>query len=187
MTIPSPQDIQNAATRRAIADHQAAEYAGCMKLALGFLGPGWTPWMKIVLIDSDYHKPGVSREPVATAYKVYRGEEKLTENSVYLRKTPDGTVRKADNCEELFGDLLTEPHPTRKLELFHGQVVPAPRWTICWSALELYEPRNAQQLAEAREHREERKMDKEAAENPLFADQILAREWRPEKKPRGRE
>jgi hypothetical protein len=182
---PTEHDRRNAETRRQIAERQLAEYTEALKLALGTLGPGWTPWMKLVLIDSDHRRTG-NTEPVAIAYKIYRGEEKRSDNSVYLRRMPDDTVRKADNYEDLFGELLHEPHPTQTLELLHGQVVPAPRWTLCWSALELYNPKSAEELAEARVRREERAVEKQAEANPLFAEQIKAGEYRVEKKPRGR-
>src|SRR5271169_218899 len=104
----------------------------------------------------------------SVAYKVYRGEQRLSENSVYLRKMPDGTVMKDDNPEPLFGDLLTEPHPTRRLEI-KGQMVPAPRYSLVWSALERYEPRSAESLAAARATRERTKERKWAEANPLYA------------------
>ena len=167
-TTPTPQDIDNARLRRQIADRQAEEYAEAERLALAALGPGWPPWMKLLLIDSDHRRTG-NTEPAATVYKVHRGKERLSEHSVYLRPMPDGSVRQADNYEELFGELLHEPHPTRTLELPNGQVVPAPRWTLCWSALERYEPRTAEQLAEGRAKREQRAIETEAQQNPLVA------------------
>jgi hypothetical protein len=51
-----------------------------------------------------------------------------------------------------------------------GERVPADRYELCWSALELYLPRPAEALAAARARREER----EAVENPLLAEQIRA-------------
>src|SRR4029077_16293139 len=100
-------------------------------------------------------------------------------------RMPDGQVLKADSYEPLFGDLLHAPHPSRTLEV-RGQQVPCPRYNLCWSALELSEPRSAEQLAAARVKREQRAIEKEARENPLFADQVRSGEWRPEQKPRGR-
>jgi hypothetical protein len=181
---PTPQDIENARVRRQIADRQAEEYAEAERLALEALGPGWIPWMKLTLIDSDHHRTG-NTEPAATAYKVCRGENRLTENSVYLRRMPDGQVVYADRYEPLFGELLQEPHPTRTLEV-RGQQVPCPRYSLCWSALERYEPRSAEQLAAARVKRQQRAIEKEAQEHPLFAEQIRAGEGRTEKKPGGR-
>jgi hypothetical protein len=174
MTTPEPtdHDRRNAEVRQAIAERQAAEYAEALKLALGTLGPSWTPWMKLVLLDSDHRRTG-DTTPAAVVYKVYRGEERLTENAVYLRRMPDGTVRKADRYEELFGELLDEPHPMRRLEV-KGRLVPAPRWTLCWSALELYEPKSAEELARLRASRER---GKEARADRSFAEEhpLLAR------------
>ena len=75
---PTDYDLRNSAVRQQIADIQNAEYAAALKLALGTLGPGWQPWMKLVLIPSDHH---VTRDttPMAVAYKVYRGESLLPE------------------------------------------------------------------------------------------------------------
>jgi hypothetical protein len=182
---PTGHELEMARLRQQIADRQALEYGEAEAVALETLGPGWTPWMKLLLIDSDHRRTG-NTEPVAVAYKVCRGKEPLSNQSVYLRRMPDGTVRKADTCEEVFGDLLHEPHPTRTLELLHGQVVPAPRWTLCWSALERYEPQSAERLAAGRVKREAKAVEKAAEDNPLFAEQIKAGEWRPEKKRKGR-
>jgi hypothetical protein len=103
------------------------------RLADAALGSGWPPWMKLVLIDSEHHRTG-NPTPVATAYKIYRGELALSENLVYLRQMLDGRILQADSYEPLFGDLLQEPHPMRRLEI-KGKMVPAPRWRLCWSAL----------------------------------------------------
>jgi|SRR5581483_74376 len=170
---PTAGDIENAAMRQAIAEKQLAEYAHCLKLALGALGPGWTPWMKIVLLESDYHlhrdKPPVVGGVV---YKVYRGELRLSENSMFLLEGPDGTVLKDRNYEPLFGALLTELHPTRKLEI-KGEQVPAPRWSVTWGALEMYIPKSAEELASLRVSRErgkaQRDQQKFEEENPLLA------------------
>ncbi len=168
---PTEQDRQNAAIRRVIADRQAAEYDEAQALADAALGPGYTPWMRLSLIDSDHHRTR-NTTPVATAFKVCRGEQRLSENSVYLRRMPDGQVRRADSYEPLFGELLHEPHPTRRLEI-RGELVPAPRWTLVWSALERYQPRTAEELAALRESRERKKAEREAKrwqeENPLWA------------------
>jgi hypothetical protein len=156
--------------RQAIAERQQAEYEEVQALALTALGPGWTPWMKLSLIDSDRGQ-GRGSPAVATAFKVYCGEARLTENSVYLRRMPDGQVLQADRYEPLFGDLLHEPHPTRRLEV-KGQLVAAPRWTVCWSALERYQPRTAEQLAALRQTRQRKAAAREerkfAEENPLL-------------------
>jgi hypothetical protein len=177
MPDPTPQDIENAKNRQEIASRQNAEYREVERLALATLGPGFRPWMKLVLLPSDYHQTG-NTTPHAVAFKVYKGEHKLTENSVYLRKFPDGTVRQAASYEELFPELH-EPHPTRTLEV-KGKLVPAPRWSLCWSALELYEPKSAEALAALRTSRERSRAKRadEAfeRENPLLAQAGIRRQ-----------
>jgi hypothetical protein len=168
---PTDRDRENARRRQQIAARQAEEYAEAEQLALEALGPGWTPWMKLSLLDSDYPRTG-NTEPVATAYKVYRGEKRLSENAVYLRRLPDGQIHQAPRYEPLFGELLHEPHPARTIAV-QGQQVPCPRYSLCWSTLERYEPRSAEQLAALRVRRERNKAEREekkwAAEHPLLA------------------
>ncbi len=172
---PTPQDISNARTRRQIADRQAEEYAEAERLAQAALGPGWFPWMKLSLVDSGYHRIG-DTEPAAVAYKVYSGEQRLSANARYVRRMPDGQVISAPSYEPLFGEMLKEPHPTRTLQI-GNYTAPCPRYSLCWSALKRYEPRSAEQLADARVKREQRAIDKAAEEFPLFADQIRSGEW----------
>jgi hypothetical protein len=109
-------------------------------------------------------------------------EERLSESSVFLRRMPDGTIRKADRYETLFGELLEEKHPTRTVEV-RGQQVPVGQWELCWQALELYRPQSAEALAKGRETRERNRVAREEAEhrasNPLFttwAEQNAAEE-----------
>src|SRR5437588_6417193 len=130
MPEPTEQDHQNAAVRAAIAEKQAADYAEAANLTLHVLGPAWTPCIKLVRLDSDHRRTG-NVTAAAVAYKGCRGEQRLSENSVYLRKLPDGTVKRADCYEPLFPELH-EPHTTRKLEI-RGELVAAPRWELCWS------------------------------------------------------
>ncbi len=177
---PTEGDRENERRRQAIAERMEAEYVEALKLSLGTLGPGWTPWMKISLIDSDYYQRHDGTPEVrATAYKVYRGEERLTENSVYLMRRSDGTVVKADNYEDLFGDLLKEKHPTRGFT-HNGTWIAYDRWTLCWSALEFYHPKSVETLAKLRATREANKDAKFAADYPLFD---LAGFERQDKKP----
>jgi hypothetical protein len=168
---PTDQDRQNARIRQEIAARQAEEFAEAERLALEALGPGYQPWMKLTLIDSDHRRTG-NREPAATAFKVFRGEERLSSRSVFLRRMPDGTIRHADSYEPLLGDLLREKHPTRTVEV-RGQKMPADKYELCWSALERYEPRSAEQLAQLRATRDRRRQERQderwAAENPLLA------------------
>jgi hypothetical protein len=171
MPEPTQHDIQNAARRAEIASRQQAAYGEAVALALAALGPGYTPWMRLDLIPSDHRQTG-NREPVATVVKVYRGEHRLLENSIFLRRMPDGTIRKAKTYEELFGELLNEKHPTMTVEV-RGQRVPVGRWELVWGALETYRPRDAEGLAALRASREQKKAEREEAafqrDNPLLA------------------
>lgn len=170
---PTQIELANAATRLAIAAKQNEEYQQCVILALRSLGPGWRPWMKLVPIESDHHRHR-EKPPVigATCYKVYRGEQKLTDNSRYLIRDADGAVRHADNYQQLFGPLLQEKHPSYGFER-DGVWTAFDRWSVCWSALELYAPKSAEELAALRITRERNKVEKEAREwaeeNPLLA------------------
>ncbi len=189
---PTEQDKENAALREAIAARQNAEFEKAQALADRTLGPGYTPWMRLDLIPSDHHQTA-DTTPVATAYKVCKGDLKLSEKSFFLREMPGGLVQVAESYEPLFGDLLDDPHPTRKLELLRGEVVAAPRWTLVWRALELYHPKDAEQLAALRVSREAgktRRADAKFAEkSPLLSQAGIRRkdvEDEPEGTARGR-
>ena len=168
---PTDRDRENARIRQEIAARQAEEYGEAERLALAVLGPGWTPWMKLCLIDSDRRHNG-NTVPAATVYKVYRGRDRLTENSVFLRRMPDGQVVQAQSYEPLLGDLLSTKHPTRTVEV-RGRQMAVDKYELCWSALEQYHPKTATELAQARATRErnkEARRDKHwAEENPLLA------------------
>ena len=174
---PTENDRRNAAVREAIAAKQNQEYAHVQNLARSALGPDWHPWIKISLIDSDHRRNGNST-PIATAFKICRGKQRLSEHSLFIRQMPDGTVRQAKDYEELFGDLLTEKHPVRQFS-FKGQLIPAPRWEVIWSALEVYSPKDAATLAALRVSRErgrEIRADKKwADDHPLLADAGIRR------------
>ena len=78
----------------------------------------------------------------------------------------------ADRYEVLFGPLLEEKHPKRTVEV-RGKQVPVGRYELCWSALERYEPRSAEQLAQRRATRQRLRQERDerrwAEENPLLA------------------
>lgn len=184
MTEPSAQDLRNAENRRAIADRQAQEYGQVLAWAMGKFGPGWLPNGRHYLLDKqvedDCRKTGERPVAAATCYTV--------RNCVGRKRhfmVNDGVVKEVSGYAEGFGDMLNESHPTMTIEV-RGQRVAPGRFSLCWGAIELYTPQSAESLAAARERREERKVDKDAIENPLFSEQILAGEWRPEKKPRER-
>jgi hypothetical protein len=182
VTDPTPLDLANAATRQSISERQNAAYREAELLALRTLGPGFTPWMALRLIPSDHRQSGNST-PAATVFKVYRGDEKLTENAMFIRQMTNGQLAKSTSYEPLFGDLLHEKHQSRTMEI-RGEQVPVDRYELCWSAMELYHPRSAEALATAREKRQERAVANEAEASPLFSEQILAEGVQP-RKPRG--
>ncbi len=166
MTTLTDQDLRNANARRIIADRQNAEYGECQRLAAAVLGPGWEPWMKLVLVDADFRRTG-DATPAAVAFKVRRDGE-----ARYLAAQPDGTVACAERYEDLFGPLLAEKHPTKTIEV-KGKRIAVERNELHWSALELYQPKSAEQLSKLRESRdrakEERAERKFQEETPLFA------------------
>jgi hypothetical protein len=170
MIKPTAQDTANAAYRGAVSSRQNSEYADVMRMALGALGPGFKPWMKISIVDSDFRWMG-DDTPRAVVYKLYSGDERLSENAVYIRRIEDGTVKKAYGYQSLIEELLDEPHPTKTVE-YRGRKVPVARYELHWSALEQYHPRDADQLAALRVSREQKKAEREEAnhraENLLF-------------------
>jgi hypothetical protein len=170
MTQLTERDIRNAALRRAVAERQRAEWNECRRLAEAALGPGWEPWMKLVLVDSDHRRSG-DETPVAVAYKLRKGKGDARQVR-YLRMGPDGVIA-SEEYESLFGPLLTELHPSKTIEVM-GKRVPVARWQMYFSALELYEPRSAEQLAAARVTRQRNKAEraekKYAEDYPLFAE-----------------
>jgi len=161
--------------REEIADRQQAEYRHAEALALRKLGPGWIPWMKLTLVSADDCRPTGKDDPapfpVAVAYKVTcgKGEDRLDR---FLRELPTGEVVSSGWYEDVFCGLLEEKHPTRTVEV-GGRRVPGKRYQLYWSALELYHPRSADQLAALRVSRERKKAEraekKWAADNPLLA------------------
>jgi hypothetical protein len=83
-----------------------------------------------------------------------------------------------------FGDMLTEPHPSMTIEVL-GKTVAPHRYSLHWSGFEPdYVPKTAEQLAAARKKREDKAVEKEAAESPLFADLIRAEGYVPPKRKR---
>src|ERR1700677_3054965 len=114
MTRPTDQEVQNAALRREVAQRQQATWNECLRLAEAALGPGWEPWMKLVLMDSDHRRSG-DETPIVVAYKVRKGKGESSQIR-YIRQGTDG-VMSSENYEEVFGPLLTELHPTKTIEV----------------------------------------------------------------------
>lgn len=85
----------------------------------------------------------------------------------------DGKAREVPGYRETFGPMLTEPDLSRTIEV-KGELVHPHRYELHWSGFEPeYRPQSAEALAAAREKREQKAIEKEAA-GSLFADQIRA-------------
>ncbi len=184
---PTPQDIDNAATRAAIAQRQKLAYVAVLKLALGAFGPGWLPSCRHDLVDRDEEArvryTGERPAPAATVYTVKNKAGRQRHFTV-----EDGRVVEHTSYEAGFGPMLLEPHPTRTIEV-RGQLVHPHRYNLCWAPFPLYEPKTAEQLAALRVSRERKKAEREVKrfreENPLLA--WAEREQAEEVREQGRE
>jgi len=171
VTEPTEQDRQNAATRQAIADKFRREYVLAESLACSLFGPGWSPSGRHSLVtheESDRARREGGRAhaamTVVTARKGGQARQFVVE---------DGKAREVPSWEDAFGAMLTEPDPSRTIEV-RGETVHPHRYELHWSGFDPgYEPRTAEQLAAARAKREEKAVEKEA-EGSLFADLIRA-------------
>jgi hypothetical protein len=108
------------------------------------------------------------RHAAATCYSVRNAQGKMR----YFTAKDEQVLEHA-NYQEAFGSMLLESHPTMRIEV-KGQSVAPHRFNLCWTPLETYSPRSAEQLAAARAKRERNKSEraerKWAKDNPLFAD-----------------
>jgi len=185
MTNPTAQDIENARIRQEIAARFQAEYNQCAAWAEQLFGTGYQPSHRHFLVDKEdedrCRHTGERPTPAATVFSVRHIES--GERRHFLIR--DGKPVVVASYEEGFGPLLLELHPTLRIEVREQMVAPQ-RYSLCWSSIETYKPRTAEELAAARQRREERKVEQDAESNPLFREQIRSGQWRPERKPRGR-
>lgn len=189
MAEPTDIDHANYAVRKAIAERQAAEYSRVQAFALSLFGPGYEPAGRHFLVTHEeedrVRREGGKLTPVATVYTVRKGPEKR-----HFTVT-DGVAKEVSGYEEAFGPLLLEPDPVRGF-MHKGQFVHVHKHSLCWAPFELYEPRTAQELADARRRREERAEAKwqaavEAdATGSLFPEYIREQAEEARKKGRGR-
>lgn len=169
---PTDQDHRNAAVRQAIADRQAQEYGQVLKWAMGEFGQGWLPSGRYYLLDKEdedlCRRTGDRPVPAATCYIV----KNCVGRKRHFTVGADGNVIEHAGYKEAFGDMLLEPHPTQRIEV-KGEMVPPHRYSLCWAAIELYEPLTAEQLAAMRVNREKNKKEREkktfGADFPLLA------------------
>jgi hypothetical protein len=178
---PSPLDIENAARRREIADRFRREYEDALSLATSLFGPGWEPTGKHFLLDRDHEadcrRTGQRPVPAATVITVRNAEGRKR----HFRA--DGEPRECETVEAGFGEMLYEPHPTKRFTWNEKEIAPH-RYSLCWGWFEPdYKPKSAEQLAAARERREEKAVEREA-EGSLFADIIRAEGYQPKRRGR---
>ena len=168
---PTVQDTENARVRAEIATRLQAEYDQCGAWAEEAFGPGYKPSCRHFLLDKETEdhcrRTGERPIPAATVYTV-RHEQTLEKRHFVLRDDKPVAV---DSMEAGFGAMLLEPHPTIRIEV-GGEMVAPHRYSLCWAGYDTYKPRSAEQLASDRQRREERKVERAAHEQPLFAEQI---------------
>jgi hypothetical protein len=172
---PTYQDIENARRRRAIADRFRSEYERAEQVAVSLFGPGWKPVGRHDLIDH------------AEADRCRRTGERPTPEASVFTADKDGThrhfmlvggqPREVAGYEDGFGAMLTEPDTGRTIDV-RGQSVHPHRYGLYWSGYEPdYRPKTAEQLASARDRREQKAADKERQEIEALAAGTLFPEW----------
>lgn len=176
MTQPSQLDIENAARRQEIADKFRREFEDALALAEKLFGSGWEPTGRHYLVDKDdeerCRRTGEKPIPAATVISV----KNAAGQKRHFRA--DGELRECESVEAGFGDMLMEPHPTKRFTWAGKEIAPH-RYSLCWGWFEPdYRPKSADQLAAARAKREdkaERKwqeaVEKEAS-GSLFPDWV---------------
>lgn len=168
---PTRQDLDNAASRAAISQRQNEAWGRVNAWALGAFGQGWEPVGRHYLVDKA-EEDAARREDRSpeVAMAVY-----CVQNDAGRRRyftVDDGRVNEHLGYQEAFGPRLTELHPTLTFE-HRKKALPAHRYSLCWGAIERYDPLTAEQLAALRASRERAKAEREEAafqrDNPLLA------------------
>ncbi len=171
MTEPTAQDVANAARRQEIATRQAEEYGRVLAWAMGKFGRGWTPSGRYYLVDKDdedqARKTGERPKAAATCFIV----KNCVGRKRYFTVDDAGIVTEHPGYKEAFGDMLLDSHPTQRIEV-KGQMVAPHRYSLCWAAIELYNPKSVEELQSLRVSRERGKVEREkkafAADFPLL-------------------
>jgi hypothetical protein len=162
---PTEQDRRNAEYRRQVAERQLAEYRHAEAIAARALEPGWKPSMKLTVVRMEDCRPTGPNDPapvpVSVAYRV--GYRLMGERMVrYVRELPSGEVLCSENYEDVFQGLLDEKHPTQTMEI-KGQRVPVKRFQLYCSSMDVMEPHTAEELADLRASREQKKAERAEA------------------------
>jgi hypothetical protein len=173
VTEPTFQDTENARRRQEIADRFRAQYEEARALAEKVLGPGWEPTGFHTLVEKDEedraHRTNTKPVPSAKVITVMKDGVK--------RHFRVETMTECETPEAGFGEMLMEPHPTKGFE-HRGQWCRIHRYSLCWGWYEPdYAPKSAEQLAAAREKREDKAEAKWQKEVDKAANSSLFPEW----------
>jgi len=152
---------------------------------MGKFGRGWEPSGRYYLLDKleedRCRRSGERPQAAATLYTVTN----CVGRKRHFTVDAEGNLTEHAGYKEAFADMLLELHPTMTIEV-NGQKVHPHRYSVCWAAIERYEPCSPEQLAALRQSREagkeRRKQAKFAEENPLLAQAGI----KPEDVERGR-
>jgi len=169
---PTAYDHEIAKIRQDIAAKQGADWVECFKWALGWIGPGFVPSHRHMLIEKAEEerarREGGRARAAATVYTVKH--EKTGDRRHFT--VVDGKVIQHESYEAGFGAMLLEPDLTRTIEV-RGQNVHPHRFSLRFAPYELYRPKSPEQLAALRVSRErgkvERAAKKFAEDYPLLA------------------
>lgn len=180
--VPSQLDIENAARRRDIANRFRREYEAALAIATSLFGSGWEPTGRHYLVDKveeDHcRRTGEKPVPAATVISV----RNAAGDKRHFRA--DGEPKECESVEAGFGEMLMEPHPTKRFTWAGKEITPH-RYSLCWGWFEgNYRPQSAEQLAASREKRQAKAVETEAEASPLFADLIRAEGYTPKKRTR---
>lgn len=186
---PTHQDIENARRRRAIADRFRAEYERAEQVAVALFGPGWKPVGRHDLIGhAEAERCRRTGERLTPAASVFTADKDGTSRHFML---VGGQPREVAGYEDGFGTMLTEPDTERTIDV-RGQTVHPHRYGLYWSGYDPdYNPKTAEQLAAARDRREQKAAAREQEEIETLAAGSLFPDWVREqaaqqKKPRNR-
>jgi hypothetical protein len=175
MSEPTDDDIARAELRAGIAERFRNQFREAKALVESVLGEGWNPTGRHYLVDHDEEErarntggPGTPAATVITAEKAGARRHVLVIGD---------QVRECSSYQDGFGAMLTEPDPVRTFE-HKGEKIHVHRFSLYWAGYETgYAPRTADQLAAARDRREEKAESKWQAEVEKEAAASLFPEW----------
>jgi hypothetical protein len=150
---PTPQDIDNANRRQAIADRFRRQFEDALALAERVLGPGWEPTGYHYLVEKDAEDAARRTNTKPTPSATFITCQNNAGQKQHFRVE---TMTECDTPEDGFGAMLLEPHPTKRVT-WGGKEIALHRYSLCWGWFEPdYRPASAEKLAAARAKREEK-------------------------------